>query len=30
METADIIIRRIGPDRAEDLRLPNEPFPPRG
>lgn len=30
METADIIIRRIGADRAEDLRLPNEPFPPRG
>lgn len=30
METADIIIRRIGADRAEDLRLPNEPFPLRG
>ena len=30
METADIIIRRIGADWAEDLRLPNEPFPPRG
>ena len=30
METADIIIRRIGADWAEDLRLPNEPFPLRG
>ena len=30
METADIISRRIGADWAEDLRLPNEPFPPRG
>ena len=30
METADIIIRRIGPERAGDLRLPNEPFPLRG
>lgn len=30
METADITIRRIGAERAGDLRLPNEPFPLRG
>ena len=29
-ERSPITVRRIGPDRAGDLRLPNEPFPLRG
>ena len=29
-ERSPITVRRIGPDRAGDLRLPSEPFPLRG
>ena len=30
MKENAITIRRVGADRAGDIRLPNEPFPPRG
>ena len=30
MKENAITIRRVGPDRAGDIRLPNEPFPLRG